>query len=216
VQADAHDQLTLPDVAPTLDRVEWGKDHCLKSGLDHVPDRIRYLAMNGLTSLMVLHDLISKHLSPLQDHPRPAWMYNGVNDIMQLDRGLRLSLDKGLLAACLKALTSDQFSAELMASPAPYEPICLNQVARTALLMVMPTLDNVDIIAVQRGDLSRGMAIPGTNVSGGLGGATSSRGSIVIGGRGGSLAGGGPAGGRGTGATVDSGPALALGKGKKK
>jgi hypothetical protein len=216
VQADAHNQLALPDVAPPLDRVEWGKDPYLKSGLDHMLDRIQYLAMNGLTSLMVLHDLISKHLTPLQDHPRLAWMYTGVNDIMQLDRGLGLSLDKGLLAACLKALTSDQFLAELMASPAAYEPICMNQVARTALLMVMPTLDNVDITAVQRGDLSCGMVIPGTNVSGGLGGATSSRGSIVIGGQGGSPAGGGPTGNRGTGATVGSGPAPALGKGKKK
>jgi hypothetical protein len=76
------------------------------------------------------------------------WMYTGVNDIMWLDRGPGSSLDEGLLATCLKALTSDQFLAELVAPPAAGEPICMNQAARTALLTVMPTLDDVDIAAV--------------------------------------------------------------------
>jgi hypothetical protein len=36
-----------------------------------------------------------------------VWMYTVVNDIMLLDRGPGSSLDQGLLAACLMALTSD-------------------------------------------------------------------------------------------------------------
>jgi hypothetical protein len=75
----------------------------------------------------------------------------------------------------------------------------------------MPTLDGVDIATVQRGDLSRGMAIPRTDVSDGLGGATGGRGGAVVSGRGGS-----PACGRGNGAAGGSGPALTLGKGKEK
>jgi hypothetical protein len=48
-----------------------------------MPDRIQYLAENDLTSLMVLHNFLSKRLAPLQDQShRPAWMYTGVNDIM--------------------------------------------------------------------------------------------------------------------------------------
>jgi hypothetical protein len=53
-------------------------------------------------------------------------MYTGVNDIMRLDRGPRSTLDKDLLAASLKALTMDQFSAELVVLPVACEPIYVN------------------------------------------------------------------------------------------
>jgi hypothetical protein len=53
-------------------------------------------------------------------------MYTRVNDIMQLDRGPRSSLDEVLLAASLKASTTDQFSVELVVPAAVCEPICVN------------------------------------------------------------------------------------------
>jgi hypothetical protein len=163
-----------------------------------VLDRIQYLAESGLTSLMVLHDFLSTRLAPLQDRAtRPAWMYTGVNDIMRLERGPGSSLDGELLAACLKALTTDQFSAKLAAPPASCGAICLDQAARTALLAVMPTLDDVDITVVQRGDLSCGVTIPGAAVTGGRGGTT-----------------GGGRGGRGLRGSGSPSSAPALGKGK--
>jgi hypothetical protein len=127
VQADAYDRLTLLVDGPTLNRTEWGKDPGLEPGFDPVLDRIQYLAENGLTSLMVLHDFLSKCLAPLQDRSHhPEWMYIGANDIMQLDRGPVASLDAALLVACLKALTTNQFSAELVVPAAVCEPICVN------------------------------------------------------------------------------------------
>jgi hypothetical protein len=198
MQADAHDRLVIPVAAPTLNRAEWGKDPGLKSGFDPMLDRIQYLAERGLTSLMVLHDFLSRRLAPLQDRAtRPAWMYTGVNDIMRLERGTGSSLDSKLLATCLKALTTDQFSAELVAPPASCGAICMDQAARTALLAAMPTLDDVDIAVVQRGDLSRGVTIPGATVTGGWGGTT-----------------GGGRGGRGPGDSDSPSSAPALGKGK--
>jgi hypothetical protein len=114
-----------------------GKDPGLEPGFDPVLDRIQYLAENGLTSLMVLHDFLSKRLAPLQDRSHhPAWMYTGVNDIMWLDHGLGSSLDAVLLVASLKALITDQFSAELVVSATVCEPICVNQAVRTAMLVV--------------------------------------------------------------------------------
>jgi hypothetical protein len=108
MQADAHDWIVIPAAAPTLNRAEWGKDPDLEPGFDPVLDRIQYMAESGLTSLMVLHDFLSRRLAPLQDRARrPAWMYTGVNDIMRLERGLGSSLDGELLAACLNALTTD-------------------------------------------------------------------------------------------------------------
>jgi hypothetical protein len=65
VQVDAHDWLVIPATARTLDRAEWGKDPGLELGFDPVLDRIQYLAESGLTSLMVLHDFLSKRLAPL-------------------------------------------------------------------------------------------------------------------------------------------------------
>jgi hypothetical protein len=82
------------------------------------------------------------------------------------------SLDGDLLAACLKALTTDQFSAEFTTPPASCGAICMDQTVRTELLAVMPTLDDVDIAVVQRGDLSRGVTIPGVTITGGRGGTT--------------------------------------------
>jgi hypothetical protein len=79
------------------------KDPGLELGFNPVLDRIRYLAENGLTSLMVLHDFLSKCLTPLQDRPHPAWMYTGVNDIMQLDRRPGSSLDEDLLPVVASA-----------------------------------------------------------------------------------------------------------------
>jgi hypothetical protein len=65
VQANVHDRLTLPIGGLTVDRTKWGKDPTLEPGFDPVLDRIQYLAENGLTSLMVLHDFLSKCLAPL-------------------------------------------------------------------------------------------------------------------------------------------------------
>jgi hypothetical protein len=57
-----------------------------------------------------------------------------------------------LLATSLKALTTDQFSTELVVPAAVCEPLYANQVARTTLLVIMLTLDDVNIAPVQRGD----------------------------------------------------------------
>jgi hypothetical protein len=214
VHADAHDRLVLLAATSTLDCVEWWKDPGLESGFDPMLDQIWYLVENGLTSLMVLHDFMSKRLAPLLDRPHPKWMYTAVNDIMWLDHGPGSSLGEDLLATCLKALTLDQLSAELLAPPAACEPICMNQATRTMLFSVMPTQDTIDITSVQRGDLSHGVPIPRTDISSGLDGATGGHGGTIIGGQGGSLAGGGPACRWGT--TGGSSPALAPSKGMEK
>jgi hypothetical protein len=139
-------------------------------------------------------------------------MYTGVNDIMRLERGPGSSLNGELLAACLKVLTTYQFSAELVTPPTSCGAICMDQAARTALLATMPMLDDVDFAVVQRGDLSRGVTIPGATITGGRGGTTG-------GGRGGRPVGSGStgsglAGGRGRRGSGSPSSAPTLGKGK--
>jgi hypothetical protein len=65
VQANVHDRLTLPVDGPTLGRTEWGKDLGLEPSFDPLLNQIQYLTENGVTSLMVLHDFLSKRLVPL-------------------------------------------------------------------------------------------------------------------------------------------------------
>jgi hypothetical protein len=116
-------------------------------------------------------------------------MYTGMSNIMRLERGPGSSLDEALLAACLKALMVDQFLADLVVPVAVYEPIYANQEVRTALLATMPTLDDVNITLVQRGDQSRDGVMPGADgLAGDHGGIRASGG--PIGGRGGVSAGG--------------------------
>jgi hypothetical protein len=74
VQEDAHDRLALPVGAPTLDHTEFVKDPGPESGFDPVLDRIQYLAENDLTSLMVLHDFLSRHLAPLHNGRTCWWL----------------------------------------------------------------------------------------------------------------------------------------------
>jgi hypothetical protein len=197
VQADVHDRLALPVGGPTLDHIEWGKDPGLEPGFDPVLDRIQYLVKNGLTSLMVLHDFLSKRLVPLQDRSNcPPWMYTRVNDIMRLDCGPGSILGNTLPAATLKALTIDQPSAKLMTPAVGCEPLCMKQAVRTVMLVKMPTLDDVDIALVQRGDQSHGVVIPGSGGPGSAAGGHGHGGVPVGSGLAGSRS-GAPAGGRG-------------------
>jgi hypothetical protein len=119
---------------------------------------------------------------------------------MRLDRGPGSSLGDTLLAASLKALTTDQPSAELVTPAAGCEPLCVNQAVRTSLLVIMPTLDDVDIARVQRGDQSHDVVIPGS------GGPAGSRSGASAGGRGGAAGGS---------SAASSSSTAALGKGKQ-
>jgi hypothetical protein len=104
-----------------------------RAGSDPVPGRERTNFTDGVARLSVKASRASP--GPV---PPPAWINTGVNDV--------------LMATSLKALTTDQFSAELVVPAAICEPLYANQAARTTLLVIMLTLDDVDIAPVQRGD----------------------------------------------------------------
>jgi hypothetical protein len=98
----------------------------------------------------------------------------------------------------------------------------VNQAASTALLVIMPTLDDVDIAAVQSGDQSRDVVIPGLvgpgSAAGGHGhggGPPAGRGGVPVGGGPAGSRSGAPTGGRGGGPASGSSVAPALGKGKQ-
>jgi hypothetical protein len=65
--------------------VDWEQDLGLESVFNPVLGRIRILAEGGLTSMMVLHDYVSKHIAPLQECTLSAWLYTRVNDVTRLE-----------------------------------------------------------------------------------------------------------------------------------
>jgi hypothetical protein len=65
VQTDTHERLTLSTATSTTPHVDWEQDPGLEPVFNPVLGRIRILAESGLTSMLVLHDYVSKCIAPL-------------------------------------------------------------------------------------------------------------------------------------------------------
>jgi hypothetical protein len=65
VQADDHEQLAVLTATPMAPHVDWEQDPGLEPAYNLVLCRIRILTGSGLRSMMVLHDYLSKRITPL-------------------------------------------------------------------------------------------------------------------------------------------------------
>jgi hypothetical protein len=113
--------------------------------------RIRILAENGLTPMMVLHDYVLKHIMPFQERTRLTWLYNGVNDVTQLKRGDGSALTEEVLVLLNEKLSLDPSSHDFITPSVSYQPLCKDQPARLTLPVAMPSMDNVGITPMQGG-----------------------------------------------------------------
>jgi hypothetical protein len=75
-----------------------------------VLERIQFLAEKGLTTMIVLHDFLSKHIAPLQERARPAWLYTEENDATRPKHGLGMDLEPRVLDTMLSNLSTDPSS----------------------------------------------------------------------------------------------------------
>jgi hypothetical protein len=172
VQTGAHKRLMMPTAAPMPPpRINWEQDPDLEPVFNPVLGRIRILAKGGLTSMMVLHDYVSKRIVPLQEHTRLAWLYIGVNHITRLECDDRYVLGEEALTLVMGKLSPDPSSHDFVTPPTSCQPLCMDQAVRTLLLVAMPLMDDISIASVQRGDQSRDVQIPKMGVAGGQGGA---------------------------------------------
>jgi hypothetical protein len=57
-----------------------------------------------------------------------------------------------MLGVLLVRLSPDPSSADFVTPPTAYAPMCSDQAVRIRLLRELPTLDDIDITARQRGD----------------------------------------------------------------
>jgi hypothetical protein len=92
--------------------VDWEQDPILEPIFIPVLGRIRILAESGLTSMMVLHDYVSKRIAPIQERTCPTWLYTGVNDVTRLERGDRSTLGEEALALVMGKLSPNPSSHE--------------------------------------------------------------------------------------------------------
>jgi hypothetical protein len=68
--AEVSDRLALLSDGPRLERKQWRVKPCLVPEFEPVLDRIRELAVGGLTSLHILGDFLKRRVMPLQGRPR--------------------------------------------------------------------------------------------------------------------------------------------------
>jgi hypothetical protein len=129
----------------------------LESVFNPVLGRIQILVKSRLTSMMVLHDYVSKRIEPLQERTYPARLYTGVNDAKRVQRGDGSSLGEEALSLVIGKLSPVPSSHNFVTPPASCQPLCMDQAARTLALVVMPSIDDVGIAPIQRGDQSRGV-----------------------------------------------------------
>jgi hypothetical protein len=136
--------------------------------------RILILAESGLTPMMVLHHYMSKHITPLHERTRPTRLYTGVNDIMRLERGDESVISEEALVLVMGKLSPDLSSHDFITPLTSCQPLCMDQAARLMLLVAMPSMDDVGIAPIQRGDQSWGIQIPRAGSASGQGNAAPS------------------------------------------
>jgi hypothetical protein len=69
---------------PNGKRSDWEEVLRLHRAYAPVIERIMHQADHNLTSMMVLFDLLSRHIAPLQLRARPTWLYTGEGDTTRL------------------------------------------------------------------------------------------------------------------------------------
>jgi hypothetical protein len=116
--------------------------------------RIRILPESELTPMMVLYDYVSERITPLQEHTRPTWLYTGVNDFTRLERGDGSALSEEALALVMGKLILNPSSHDFVTPLASCQSLCVDQATRSMLLVAMPSMDDVGIAPIQRGNQS--------------------------------------------------------------
>jgi hypothetical protein len=127
VWADVHNRLVLLSGASTGKRGDWVRVPTLQRAYKPMVKRIQLLMNQRLTSMMVLFNFLSKRITPLQVHARPAWLYTGVNDTTLLECSHELDLDPKVLDTMLGKLSPDPISLDFIIPPVACAPICLDQ-----------------------------------------------------------------------------------------
>jgi hypothetical protein len=158
---EANDRLVLPSDGPALDRKHWRTKPSLALEFLPVLDRIKTLAIGGLTSMHVVGDFLKRQIAPLQRRARLCCWFTGPNDIDRIQRGPGTDLSWEELELLVKGITSESFIPESLILPQGIPALCDDPGLRTAILATLPTLDESGVAVRQTGgwDPHRGIRI---------------------------------------------------------
>jgi hypothetical protein len=138
----------LSTAASMTPRVDWEQDPGLEPVFNPMLGRIWILAESGHTSMMVLYDYVSKRITPLQERTRLAWLYTGVNDVTQLEHSNGTTLGEEAPTFVMGKWSPNPSSHDFVTPPASCQPLYMDQAARTLLVVVMPSMDDVGIAPI--------------------------------------------------------------------
>jgi hypothetical protein len=138
--AEANDRLALPSDGPRL-TLEF----------EPILDRIKELAVSGLTSLHVVEDFLKRRVAPLQGRPRLCCWFTGPSDIGRIQRGPGTDLSWEQLEILVKGITGEAFVPETLMPPQGISPLSDNPGLRSAMLARLPTLDESGVAIRQTG-----------------------------------------------------------------
>jgi hypothetical protein len=166
--AEVSDRLALLSDGPRLEWKQWRVKPCLVPEFEPVLDRIRELAVGGLTSMHVLGDFLKRRVMPLQGRPRLCCWFTGPSDIGRIQRQPGTDLTWEQLEILVRGITGEAFIPESLIPPQGISPLCDNPGLRSAVLARLPTLDESGVAIRQTGgrDPHRGIHIPGAPVGG--------------------------------------------------
>jgi hypothetical protein len=159
--AEANDRLVLPSDGPALDRKQWRTKTSLSPEFLPILDRIKGLATGGLTLMHMVGDLLKHRITPLQRRPRLCCWFIGPNDIGRIQRGPGTDLSWDDLVVLVRGITGETFVPESLILPQNIPALCDDPGLRTAILAMLPTLDDSGVAVRQiRGwDPHRGIRI---------------------------------------------------------
>jgi hypothetical protein len=166
--AEVNDRLALPSDGPKLDRKQWRVKPCLVPEFGPVLDRIKELAVGGLTSLHVLGDFLKRQVMAQQGRSRLCCWFTGPSDIGRIQRGPGTDLYWGAVEILVRGITGEAFIPETLIPPQGISPLYDNLGLRSTVLARLPTLDESGVAIRQTGgrDPDQGIHIPGAPAGG--------------------------------------------------
>jgi hypothetical protein len=151
VSAKANDRLVLPSAGRVLDRKLWRTKPSLAPEFLPVLDKIKGLAMGGLTSMHVVGDLLKRRITPLQRRPCLCCWFTGPNDIGRIQHGPGTDLSWDELAVLVEGINGETFVPESLILPQNIPMLCDDPGLRTAILATLTTLDESGVAVRQTG-----------------------------------------------------------------
>jgi hypothetical protein len=135
----------LPSESPTGRCNDWEEVLKLHRAYEPMIERIKHLTSHGLTSIMVLHDFLLRHIAPLQDHARSTWLYTRESDTTWLECGRESDLASDVLVTLLERLNPDPSSIDFFTPSIACAPIYSDQETQMKLLRELPMLDDIGV-----------------------------------------------------------------------